>query len=355
MAGEYLGRVAVYNRDFTCSSNQAIAKVSLKENVNPYYVSTFLNTKFGQNQINRLKTITGQPNINMSLIKCLIVPTLSPYITEKVESIIKKSEQYIASAVLQYSEAEDVLLNEFGLKNWKPKELLATEKTFADFLASGRFDAEYYQPKYDELFKQLNKYKTKSLGQIIRITKSIEPGSDAYQESGIPFIRVANLSKYGLSESDIYLDRTEYCDVIKPKKDTILLSKDGSVGIAYKVQQDLDAITSGAILHLIITDNDFLPDYITLVLNSIIVKMQAERDAGGSIIQHWKPSEIEQVVIPKLGKDIQQQIGVKIEESFALRTESKRLLELAKTAVEVAIEQGENKAIELLNNAKLCL
>ena len=76
--------------------------------------------------------------------------------------------------------------------------------------------------------------------------------------------------------------------------------------------------------------------------------MQAERDAGGSIIQHWKPSEIENVIIPKLSQEIQQEITNKVKESFALRRESKRLLDLAKTAVETAIEQGENAALRLL-------
>lgn len=37
---------------------------------------------------------------------------------------------------------------------------------------------------------------------------------------------------------------------LQPKKDTILLSKDGSVCIAYKVEKDLDIVTPGAILHL---------------------------------------------------------------------------------------------------------
>ena len=92
-----------------------------------------------------------------------------------------------------------------------------------------------------------------------------------------------------------------------------------------------------------------MPDYLTLVLNSVIVGMQAERDAGGSIIQHWKPSEIENVVIPKLSQEIQQEITNKVKESFALRRESKRLLNLAKTAVETAIEQGENTALRLLD------
>lgn len=93
-----------------------------------------------------------------------------------------------------------------------------------------------------------------------------------------------------------------------------------------------------------------MPDYLTLVLNSIVVQMQAERDAGGSVIQHWKPSEIENVVIPILNEKVQTTITEKVRESFALRKKSHRLLELAKQTVEVAIEQGEDKAIKLLNN-----
>ncbi len=95
---------------------------------------------------------------------------------------------------------------------------------------------------------------------------------------------------------------------------------------------------------------DFLPDYLTLVLNSIVVRMQAERDAGGSIIQHWKPSEIEKVIIPQLPMGKQELLAEKVQESFALRQESKRLLELAKHAVEVAIEQGEEMALHLLED-----
>ena len=62
----------------------------------------------------------------------------------------------------------------------------------------------------------------------------------------------------------------------------------------------MEVITSGALLHLTIKNPDeILPDYLTMVLNSPIVQLQAERDTNGAIIQHWKPSEIEKVVIPK--------------------------------------------------------
>ena len=77
-----------------------------------------------------------------------------------------------------------------------------------------------------------------------------------------------------------------------------------------------------------------------------VVRLQAERSAGVSIIQHWKQSEIENVSIPLLPMSLQQKISAKIRESFALRAESKRLLDLAKHAVELAIEQGEDKTME---------
>ena len=70
------------------------------------------------------------------------------------------------------------------------------------------------------------------------------------------------------------------------------------------------------------------------------VLLQAERDAGGSIIQHWKPSEIEDVIIPILPTSEQVTISKMLQQSFTLRKESKRLLQEAIQIVETAIEEN---------------
>lgn len=244
-------------------------------------------------------------------------------------------------SILEERFASWLLLAEIGVfpANEKEHKTVKTGKKLSDsFLSSGRLDAEYYQPKYDYLFSHLSEFTTSTIGELTDIRKSIEPGSDAYQETGVPFIRVSDLSKFGLSDTTIHL-AGDYHNVIRPQKDTILLSKDGSVGIAYKVDEPLDVITSGAILHLSLKSTDVLPDYLTLVLNSPIVRLQAERDAGGSIIQHWKPTEIENVVIPILPMQIQQEIADKIRSSFKLRKESRYLLDEAKRMVEEEIEK----------------
>ena len=118
------------------------------------------------------------------------------------------------------------------------------------------------------------------------------------------------------------------------------------MGIAYKMQENMQAVTSGALLHLTIKDTSkILPDYLTLVLNSQIVQLQAERDCNGAIIQHWKPSDIENVRIPVLDMDKQKEISDKVQESFRLRKEAKQLLDNAIKAVEMAIETDEETAL----------
>jgi len=115
------------------------------------------------------------------------------------------------------------------------------------------------------------------------------------------------------------------------------------------LRKDADFITSGAILHLTVKDKTkIIPEYLTLVLNSKLVQMQAERDSGGSIILHWRVNEIEKLVVPVIDYDKQRKIADLVEESFKLKKQSEHLLEVAKTAVEMAIELDEERAIEYL-------
>ena len=76
--------------------------------------------------------------------------------------------------------------------------------------------------------------------------------------------------------------------------------------------------------------------------------MQSERDAGGSILQHWRISEIENVVIPILNINIQKQVEELLQKYNVLYNQSKLLLEVAKKSVEIAIEQNEDSALKYL-------
>ena len=55
-------------------------------------------------------------------------------------------------------------------------------------------------------------------------------------------------------------------------------------------------------------------------------------------------------MIPILDMSVQQEIASKVQESFRLRAESKRLLDLAVKTVEMAIESDEDTALKWLES-----
>lgn len=363
--------VDVNNDSALCSTG---FYVLAPRSINPETLLVLFKSEPMQNLLKQQCSGTILTSINHDDLKNIIVPNIRKTVQEQIADYIQKSislrqqaKQLLEDAKLKvevavtgggdnqlvteynrmieqstyyYRLAEWTLLEELYADKWTATAFVNySVKPFTVCQTTGRLDAEYYQPKYDVLFEKLSHYRCNTIREIATIKKSIEPGSDAYCDNGVPFVRVSDITKFGISDPAVYLSRNDYkVSELRPRKDTILLSKDGSVGIAYKVDEDMDCITSGALLHLNVYNQDYLPDYVTLVLNSIIVSMQAERDSNGAIIQHWKPSEIEQVVIPYLPKDTQRIIASKVQQSFALRSESNQLLAKAKQLVEQEIE-----------------
>lgn len=319
----------------------------------PFYLLCYLNSKYGKSLLLRKERGAIQKGLNLDDLKTLIVPLFSENFEQRVRIGIEKAFKCACDAKQGYTGAEKILEEMIGFARCEATINYSIKTLNKSYGCSGRLDAEYYQPKYDDLFNELEKLPCKKLGDVVTIKKSIEPGTEAYQDSGIPFVRVSDVSKFEVGQPEIYLSKNvvENVETLYPQKDTILFSKDGSVGIAYKLAENKKIITSGALLHLTVKDKrTVLPDYLTLVLNSNIVQMQAERDSNGAIIQHWKPSEIENVVVPVLEMEQQKKIVELVQKSFALRKQSKQLLEDAKCAVEMAIEQGEDIALKWLES-----
>ena len=69
---------------------------------------------------------------------------------------------------------------------------------------------------------------------------------------------------------------------------------------------------------------------------------------SGTILAGITKDELLSMPLPKVDEKLQKAIAAKVQESFDLRHQSKQLLEYAKQAVEMAIEQGEDTALAWL-------
>ena len=78
--------------------------------------------------------------------------------------------------------------------------------------------------------------------------------------------------------------------------------------------------------------------------------MQAllKQRCSGTILAAVTKDELLSMPLPSIDSNIQAEIARKIQISFSLRRQSTQLLEYAKRAVEMAIEQGEDAALTWL-------
>ncbi len=336
-----VGRAArVFSDDPIMNINQNIVLIRPKKLIRSGYLETFFRSKFGRNQLWQQSRQTEQVNLNCREVENVLVPLANEPFQDKIDKMVSQSHQIMTESSTIFSQAESLLLEELGLLDFEADHDLYSVVNIGEVQEADRMDADYFQAKYKNLTEKLKN--AKKLGDITSIQKGVEPGSGAYQEEGRAFIRVSNLSKDGIKDnnqqylsSDLYEKlRSEY----QPKIEDILLTKDATPGIAYVLKEEIDGIISGGILRLKMKEK-IEPEYLALCINSLVGKLQAERDAGGSIINHWRPDQIKEILIPILPKQTQEKIAGLVRKSHESRKKAKDLLEEAKRKVEELIEK----------------
>lgn len=338
-----VGLAAVtFNEDLPANMNRDVSRIHIRDSINPFYLVAFLNSDLGRGQTLRESSGNVQQMTTLGRIRELLVPIISDDLSRKIEQIIRNARSELKNSQILYQQAEDLLLEELGLGDFKAEDDLSFIVNLSEVKEVGRVDSEYFHPKYKKLIEQIKKQNHKQLGDLVSMKKGFEPGSEAYQEEGKLFVRVSSLSKLGIDDKDQKCLNDELYQKLKndfePKAGEILLTKDATPGIAYVVKEPIEGIISGGILQLRVKD-DIESEYLALCINSVVGRMQSERDAGGSVIAHWKPEQIKNLIIPVLPKSTQQRIAELVKKSHEARKKSKGLLEEAKRKVEEMIEK----------------
>ena len=310
------------------------------------YVLTFLNSELGRQQILRRISGNAQPKLNVRDISEMLISAPSEGLQTKVDDLIRDAKALVDLAAACYRNAENLLLEELGLKDFHPKYELSYSASLSKAFGVHRVDAEYFQPCYENLVKHLTEaVEVKPLRYfLLDIKKGIEVGGEQYQEEGKAFVRVSNLSIHGLIERDQkYIDEELYEELAEqygPKMGELLLTKDATPGVAFVVKELIEGVIAGGILRLSVDETRINKEYLALCINSLIGRLQIERDGGGSVIKHWRPEQIKKLAIPLSPSHTQQKIESLVRQSHEARRKARDLLEEAKRKVEQAIDEA---------------
>ncbi|MGC9101439.1 MAG: hypothetical protein ACP5HC_09415, partial [Caldisericum sp.] len=158
-----------FNEKLKLASTEFVVLRQKDKNYYPETLFAYLISKEVQNILVWSVTGTEHPRFNENYLLNLRLPDFSDETQKRIKTIVQFAWKIFLNSLKLYSQAETLLLEELGLKDFKPK----FQKTYAAKLSSAlfahRMDVEYFQPAYEEIMNKLkeNNIELKPLGKFI--------------------------------------------------------------------------------------------------------------------------------------------------------------------------------------------
>lgn len=314
--------------------------------INPYYLMVFLRCKYGFEQLFRQRELTIQYQLTLPRVKAVDVFVADDKLQKTVKWLCGKSRKLQKESNESYQLAEQTLVEIVKCPDFSTTSTHSIKSINESFVRSGRLDAEYYQPKYESIAQKLNTSET-----VLSLCNLYDKNFDPQEKQSYQYIELADVGQSGdISDVDIQYgsDLPTRARRIVKSGQIIVSSVEGSLQSCALITDEYDGALCSTGFYVL--DSDYINSETLLVLfKSEPIQALMKQHCSGTILTAISKDELLSMPLPMIDEDVQKVIAAKVQESFALRQQSKQLLEYAKQAVEMAIEQGEDAALEWLN------
>lgn len=341
------GKASIFLDDGDTNSSDIIIVETTKD-LNPFYLTTFLNSRLGRMQLYRFASGGLQGHVNLTILENLMVPLLEDSFQRRIERLIRLASVKVKQADALYNKAEYLLSCSLGLNAYIFRTQSTSIKNLDEsFSISGRLDAEYYQPKYAEYERII---RSNSLGftyvknVFAQVTTKCDRNQQAYKYTEIGDIDVATgNASYNVIFTEDLPDNAKILTQIGDVLVSMVRPNRGAVAII----EENNRLVSGAftVLRQIA---GYPKEILQLLLRTNMYRDWLLKYNVGTSYPVIKDNDILNMPIPIFDVVVIKNAVDKVRESRCLRHRSEELLEYAKRAVEVAIEEGEEKAMEWL-------
>lgn len=333
-----------------CTWNQRVAKI---ERLGNDYISNFalyavLSSEVCRIQMERFAKGIRQRNLGNDCFSFVEIPVLCPKLQKALDKLIQDHILLLNGAQEQYLKVEQLLLSYLGMFDFTPSQQNISVKLFSESSdLSGRLDAEYYQSKYTSYIDALKT--TDTVQTICNLNdKNVIPDENVEYE----YIELANVGNTGnISNVNKFLGKELPSRARRQVKtgQVIVASVEGSLQSCALITEEYNNALCSTGFYVL--ESDVLNSETLLVLfKSIPMQALLKQRCSGSILTAITKDELLSMPLPQIDVTLQREIAIKVQESFAHRRKSELLLEYAKRAVEIAIEQNENAALDWLKD-----
>lgn len=350
---EIIGRAARIHKDLgRANINQNIALI--RSRLPAGYLTIFLNSRYGREQLIWLSRQTGQVNLNCREVEEISIPMFSREFITFIHSLNDKSHALLSQSHIYYKQAEQLLLTELGLADWQPRHTLTFTGSYRATVHARRLDAEHYQPRYAELRERIRNYPH----GYCKITDIACPSQEMVSPRETPdqpfqYVELSDINKSigAIEKANTILgkDAPSRARMALRAGDVIASSVQGSLDKVALVPEHLDG-SVGSTGFFVFRPRTVESGYLLALVKSIVVREQMACEAAGTILAAVPTKNLKNIIVPKIPPAKRQEVDDLVHQSHAAQQQAKDLLETAKRAVEIAIEEGEEKAVAFLES-----
>ncbi|MBX2931993.1 MAG: restriction endonuclease subunit S [Chitinophagaceae bacterium] len=355
--GKYLGFACVVPEEITESTtNQNISILKLfkeEKDFTPYFITAYLNSLFGQREIESLLTLTGQKYLNSSNFKKLRIPKVENKLIKNVSDKMQLAISKETEAMKLFEQAKSLLYKKLNVDFAKIEKQKYFSTSLSNFEKADLWIPLYSYPLFVNTLKEVQKkFQTVSLGSIATIKKGDETGSENYigyiekRKFDIPFVRTSDIVNYETDQyPDFYIPKEVYNELGQElSAGEVLFTKDGKIGMVGMITENDKTIVASGLARIKLKKeakqynitSEFL--FLILALKEFGIYGSKRRTVVASTIPHLREERLKEIEIPILDKTSIDEITAIVKQAFELKDERKLLIREVRESIDKYFE-----------------
>jgi hypothetical protein len=346
-----IGNVAVVDDDIMpCNCDRHVGIIRIKEpnDFSPFYLSTFLNSKYGQFQSLRESAGNVQLNLYIKNIGHIVVPRFGVAELE-ITKLTRTAYLMRRKSKTIYSQAKQLLESELGLNKLSFQKLMGYKTHFSELENCRRADAEFFRPGYQAIVNLVREHSPMALGRLFSVKRGVCLNPNIYGEThGLPYIRIKELSLTQPLSKEIPVKIPYEClPTCYPSAvtgDFIMAVIGATIGKINLIDHNMSGSLFSNNTACLTPKFDLkYPNAFELILRSPVVQQQVQQRMAKTAQEKISDPELKRILIPSLESDLLDELEKLSLTSKKNYFQSKLLLDQAKSRVEQIIEEAARK------------
>lgn len=311
------------------------------------YVSTFLNTAQGRLLLDRGAYGMAQPHIAPTYVRTIPIPIFRQLI-DPISQLLDFVTACKEKSLRYFIGAEKTLLRVLGLENWQAPESLSYVRNSREAFAAGRLDAEFFTPHVRDLLDMFGR-------DGLTIADVAPPRHERFipEDNGtFDYIEIGSVRNDGTAEADAVPQREAPSRATqKVRAGDVITSTVRPIrrlSAMIGLEQDGYVCSSGFV---VLQPRKIAPEVLLTYLRLKPVCELMDLHTSASLYPAISERDLLSLPIPIIPKQAQHDIELAVSAARQSKQRATQLLDAAKRAVEIAIEDSETAALAYLAEA----